>query len=211
MNKSLLDALNWRYATKVFDPTKTISSNDLDTLLESIRLTPTSYGLQLMKTVIVEDATLRNDLVKHAYGQQQVKDASHLLVLCHEKRIDSNHIAAYISTISKTRNIEEVALQGFKNMMENSILNWSEKQQTAWMRNQVYIALGNLLTACAVLKVDACPMEGFNATAFDDVLNLDEKNLSSVLVVPIGYRSEHDKNAQLKKVRRSSNDFLITI
>ncbi len=211
MRDQLINALNARYATKVFDGSKKISEADLNALIEAVRLTPTSYGLQLMKTVLVEDKKLRKALLKHSFGQEQVVDASHLMVLCREKIVDKSHIGDYIQNIATTRNLEVEHLAGFERMMNNSILPLPENEQNAWMDNQVYIALGNLLTACAILGVDACPMEGFVANKYNELLGLDELNLAAVLVVPIGYRSATDKNAKIKKVRRPNEQFLVRI
>lgn len=209
MKNQLIAALNQRYATKLFDPEKKIAADDLDTLLESLRLTPTSYGLQLMKTIVVDDQKTRAALFEHSFKQKQILDASHLLVLCREKQIQEHHITDYINTITTTRKINAEDLTGFKTMLVNSILNLPTAEQNIWMKNQVYIALGNLLTACALLHIDACPMEGFVPQEYDKLLGLDQLNLSSVLVIPIGYRSVNDKNATVKKVRRSKNDFII--
>ena len=211
MDKEIITALNRRYATKKFDPTKKISPQNLTSLLEATRLTPTSYGLQLMKLVVVENPTVKAELFEHSFNQQQVKDASHVLVLCREKEIDESHIEAYISTISQTREIPTERLDGFKNMMINSILGMSNNDRNIWMDKQVYIALGNLLTSCAVLDIDSCPMEGFKAEAYDDILNLGAHNLTSILTIPVGYRSADDHNATIKKVRRSTTDFIIHI
>ncbi len=211
MNDILIAALNARYATKKFDTAKKIPLATVNAIIEAIRLTPTSYGLQLMKVVLVEDENLREQLVAHAYGQQQIVDASHLLILCREKRANDEHISDYIENIADTRDIHIDHLVGFKNMMHNTVLKMTPAQQEDWMKQQVYIALGNLLTSCAILEIDACPMEGFLPSEFDRILGLEEMNLSSVLVVPIGYRAEDDKTASLKKVRRALPEFLVTI
>jgi nitroreductase len=211
MNEILLSALNTRYATKKFDATKKVPSETIEALIEAIRLTPTSYGLQLMKVVLVENKALREELVPHAFGQQQIADASHLIILCRELDAQADHIDAYIENIADTRSIHVDHLSGFRNMMYNTVLKMTPAQQEDWMKQQVYIALGNLLTSCAILEIDACPMEGFLPSEFDRILGLEEMNLSSVLVIPIGYRAEDDKNASLKKVRRPLPEFLVTI
>lgn len=211
MNEALITALNNRYATKKFDSTKKITEKDLETIIESVRLTPTSYGLQLMKLLVVEDEELRKALVPHAFGQKQIADASHLLILCREKVAKASHVESYIKNIAETRNVPEEKLEGFKNMMLNSVEGMSAENSQVWMDKQVYIALGNLLCACALLNIDACPMEGFKPTEFAKILNLDVQNLSAVVTVPIGYRSAEDMNATFKKVRRSTADFMVKI
>ena len=211
MNEKIIEALNKRYATKIFDPKRKISEKDLLTILEAIRLCPTSYGLQLMKVVVVENNNVQEELFSVSYNQVQIKEASHVLVLCREKEVKASHISDYISAIANTREISEEMLEGYKSMMENSILKMPVTQQEIWMEKQVYIALGVLSTACAVLGVDSCPMEGFVASEYDRILGLEEKNLSVVLVVPIGYRSELDKTASAKKVRRAADDFIVKV
>ena len=163
MHKTLLKALNQRYATKQFDSDKKISQKDLDTLIESIRLTPTSYGLQLMKVVVVEDKKTREELLKHSYHQHQIVDASHLIILCREKTFEISHINEYISNISTIRNINIEELEGFKKMLFSFKNSLTPEKQINWLNNQIYIALGNLLTSCAILDIDSCPMEGFIA------------------------------------------------
>jgi nitroreductase len=209
MHKTLLQALNKRYAVKQFDSTKNISQVDLDTLIESLRLTPTAYGLQLMKVVVVEDKNLRQKLLDHSYNQQQVVDASHLIVLCRESSFEEFHVTDYITNMCKTRNLSSDDLVGFKKMLFNFQNSVSKENHTNWMTNQIYIALGNLLTSCAILEINACPMEGFIAEKYDSILNLDKENLNSVLVIPVGYAVQNDKNKVMKKVRRPKNDFLI--
>lgn len=211
MNEQLIKALNTRYATKKFDASKKLDSAQVDTILEAVRLTPTSYGLQLMKIVVVEDPAVREKLVAHSFGQKQVSEASHLLILCREKEVDESHISNYISTISSTRNIPLENLHGFQEMMKKSILPMAEDTRNVWMEKQVYIALGNLLTACAILNVDACPMEGFSKKDYDEVLQLHDKNLSSIVIIPIGFRANDDTNAAIKKVRRAPHDFIVRI
>lgn len=211
MNEILLSALKTRYATKKFDATKKIPLETVNTLIEAIRLTPTSYGLQLMKVVLVEDQVVREKLVAHAYGQRQITDASHLIILCRETSAEEDHISAYIENIADTRSIPTSELDGFKNMLHNTVLKMTPEQQEDWMKKQVYIALGNLLTACAVLGIDACPMEGFVPAEFDRELGLSTLNLNAVLAIPVGYRSKDDKYASNNKVRRPMNDFLIKI
>ena len=211
MDKVLINALNNRYATKKFNPDKKVLPKDLDAILEAIRLTPTSYGLQLMKVVVVENKALRELLLGESFGQNQIVEASHVLVLCREKNVDENHIQAYISNIAITRESPTENLEGFKNMMVNSILGMSQTDQIEWMDKQVYIALGNLLTACALLGIDSCPMEGFKVDGYDKILELGKMNLTANLVIPIGYRSDTDKNAKIKKVRRSKDDFIIRL
>ncbi|MFT5824357.1 MAG: nitroreductase/dihydropteridine reductase [Crocinitomix sp.] len=209
MEKQILEALNTRYATKQFNPEKKLSESQLLTVLDAARLTPTSYGLQLMKVVVVETAEKRKALLPYSFAQKQVVDASHLLVLCREKLVEPAHVDAYIKNISTTRGTPSENLEGFKKMMLDSLADMSDEAIETWMDKQVYIALGNLLNTCAFMQIDSCPMEGFQAEEYNKELGLDDLNLSAVLVLPIGYRAETDANAKNKKVRRSSEDFVV--
>lgn len=205
----VIEALQWRYAVKKFDDTKKLPAEKLDVILEALRLTATSYGLQLMKFVVVEDPEIRRKLVHAAYNQKQVEDASHLIVLCRNTDVTTKDINDYITNIANTRELDEASrgLEAFKNGMMN-ILNWSETRKEHWMTNQIYITLGNLLTTCAIEKVDACPMEGFIPEKVNEILDLDEHNLSAVLLCPVGYRSEDDHHRNNKKVRKSDKDII---
>lgn len=210
MESNLIKSLEERYAVKKFDPARKLTNEQLEELIESARLTATSYGLQLMKIVIVEDPALREKLVASSYGQRQVADASHLLVLCRERKLTAEHIQGYINNIAETRELDEQKLDGFKNSMNKWLLGKEEKDLTIWMDNQVYITLGTLLTACAVLNIGSCPMEGFVNEEYDEILGLEELNLASVLALPVGFGAEDDPNAQNEKVRRSEVDFVVT-
>ena len=208
----ILESLEWRYATKKFDPNKKLSNKQVQDLLKVLNLTPTSYGLQPLKFIRVVNPEIRSKLVDASWNQKQVVDASDLLVICIEKELTETHVNQYISNICKTRNQnpDEPRFESFKQMLMK-IVDWPEEDYQNWARKQAYIALGNLMTACAIENIDACPMEGFVPTKYDEILNLKEQNLMSVLVCPVGYRSDDDPTAQLAKVRKGINDITIEI
>ena len=206
MNK-IIEDLKWRYACKEFDKSKSISDEDFQTLLDSLILTPSSFGLQPWKFVVVENPQVREQLVEVSWNQQQVKDASHLIVLCSPLKIDEQFINNFIADIARTRSQDPSELEGYKKMLM-MIPNKSAADQLAWSKNQIYIALGNLMTTCASMRIDSCPMEGFQAKKYDEILRLNEKGLTSVLVCPVGYRADSDKYSQLKKVRYSKDDLV---
>lgn len=204
---SYLNALNWRYATKEFDPTKQIPKDVLDGILEAARLSASSFGLQIWKFVLVRDPVLRQKLLLQANNQRQVVDASELLVLCRPSTFTSNMIDNHIRHTAKVRGLPEDTLNGFKNYLQS----WFAKPTwpvDPWLDSQLYIVLGNLLSACAVAGVDSCPMEGFSKQGFDEVLSLPEQGLKSLLVLPMGYRAETDKYGKLPKVRYAMEDLL---
>jgi nitroreductase len=150
-------------------------------------------------------------LVAYSFGQEQVKDASHLFVLCREKNLTPDHFEAHIQDISNTREIPVEELEQRKNYLSDSILSKNNTDQQVWMEKQIYIALGNLLSACAIMGIDSCPMEGFIPKEYDRILDLESHNLTSVLAIPVGYRSAEDTYALQKKVRRSTDNFLVKI
>jgi len=155
----LLTALNWRYATKTFDKEKKLDATQLDTLLESLRLSPSSFGLQGRGFVVVENPELRQQLLPYARNQTQVVDASHLIVLCRRTDVDTDFVNRYFEDIAHTRNMDISALDGYKNMILGFIEGKSQDDLAIWLSKQTYIAQGFLLSACAMLGIDACPME----------------------------------------------------
>ena len=181
----MISGLSWRYATKKFDATKKLSAEAFETLLEALRLTPSSFGLQPWKFVVVENPSVREELVTHSWGQRQVADASHLLVLCRKTALDASQVESYIADMIQKTGAPAEALQGYKDTMLGFIQNLSPEMAASWAEKQVYIALGNALTVAASMQIDACPMEGFSKADYDRVLGLPELGLASVLVLPV--------------------------
>lgn len=206
-----IENLHWRYATKSFDANKQLSDEDLEVLLEAIQLSASSYGLQPYEVVVIKDPELRAKLQPAAFGQPQIVDASCLLVFAYNTNVDQKYLNDFITNNSKTRNQPESNFQGLKDMIENSVLTFSQEQKEVWASRQVYIALGNLLSAAADMKIDACPMEGFNPSEFDNILDLKSKNLKSVALTTLGYRSEDDELQNEKKVRKSKDELFTRI
>ncbi len=211
MNNQIIDKLKWRYATKKFDANKMVSPKKINTLKEAFNLTATSYGLQPLKLVIVSDKAMQEKLVAHSMNQEQVKDASHVLIICIEKTVDTPHIQRYFEQVKAIRGTNDEILNPFKEYLIQSFSEKTEDEINTWMIKQAYIALGNLLTVCAVEEIDSCPMEGFLPQEYDKQLGLDKMGLQSVLVLPVGYRAEDDFFAGLKKVRRGVDDVVIEL
>lgn len=201
MTHQLVEDMQWRYACKKFDTEKKVTEQDMETLLEVLRLTASSYGMQLWNFVVVENKELREKLVEKSYGQRQVADASHLIVLCIKSDATESDIDAYIDQTVALRGVEPQSMEGFKKMLMGTISKKSLEQKHIWMKNQIYIALGSLLTACAHMRIDSCPMEGISPKGYDELLGLEARGLKAVLACPVGYRSEDDKYANAAKVR----------
>ncbi len=205
MNQSLL----WRYATKKFDAKKEISKETLKDLLEVLRLSPSSFGLQPWKFVVVKDAALRVELRKSAWDQPQITDASHVIVLCAKTSIDAAYIKEFIARTAKANGIAVEALKDYQDMMLGFIKNQTPEQTAVWMSRQVYIALGLLLGECAARKIDACPMEGFDNQKFDEILKLKEQGLHATVLCAVGYRAVDDTYASHAKVRFDESEVVV--
>lgn len=208
---SYIDQLNWRYATKKFDASKKIASNDLNTLLEGIRLSASSYGLQPYHVFVIDDPEIRGKLKTVSWDQSQITEASGLLVFANKTTFDESLVEAYLKKISETRELPLDALQGYGELMKSKLLALSDDQKAVWASRQVYIALGNLLSAAASLEIDACPMEGFHPGKVNEILGLNEKQLNAVVMATIGYRSKEDHTQYHTKVRQSKKELFTYI
>ena len=199
---SLVENLQWRYATKKFDASKKIAAADLDTIKQAISLTATSYGLESYKVLVVENTEIREKLVPASWGQTQVADASHLLVFCNFNEVTPEHIDALVKLKSDTQEIPVENLAGYGDFMKKTIGGMPEDVVKGWTARQTYIALGNAMAACAELKIDSCPMEGFDGKQYNEILGLDAKGMNAAVVLPIGYRSGEDQTQHGKKIRK---------
>jgi nitroreductase len=208
---NIISKLKWRYATKKFDETVNVSSEKLKVLKEAFNLTATSYGLQPVKLVIIRDKDLQANLVKHSMNQIQIAQASHVLVFCVETKIDSKYIESYFQRVKKVRDTPDDILNPFKEFLIEDFKDKPIASIKDWAVKQAYLAMGNLLTVCAVEDIDACPMEGFSPEAYDKLLGLNIKGLESVLVMPIGYRANDDILADLKKIRKEIHESVIEL
>ena len=207
MTKSIED-LQWRYATKKFDPDKKLNSEQLETLIQAFNLTATSYGLQPCRLVVVENTALKEKIVPMAYGQRQVVDASAVLVLC-TKRMSEEYLKDYFDRVQQTRDTSDEVLSPFRKQLIDKFTDMSAAQIESWARNQAYITLGTLMSTCAQQRIDSCPMEGFIPEQLDQLLELESKGLKSVLMLPVGYRAADDMFADMKKVRLPLEDSVI--
>lgn len=206
-----IENAKWRYATKKFDATKKVSAEDLETLKEAIRLSASSFGLQLYKVIIVENPELRAQLQPASWGQSQIVDASHLIVFANQTTVDNNDVNQYLNNVAATRNLPVESLTGYGDYMKGFIGNLPEEVKSIWTAKQTYIALSNLLNAAAELKIDVTPMEGFVPAQYNEILGLDKLNLNAALVAAVGYRHEEDATQHYAKVRKSNEDLFITL
>jgi nitroreductase len=205
--QEMLDqAMNWRYATKVFDPEKKISSENLGILKKSLILSPSSFGLQPYKFLFVESLDLRKQLTPHSWNQLQIEQADLLVVFLALNQIDEEYIDKFLKITAETRNINISSLAFYRKMMVENLIN-SEKNILEWSSRQSYIALANLMTTASLLKIDSCPIEGFEQVAYEKILKIDS-SYNAVCVCALGYRSLEDKYQNLAKVRFSALDLI---
>lgn len=205
----LIQSLEWRYASKRMNGEK-VPEEKVNTILEAIRLAPSSMGLQPYTVLLIEDEKLKEKIQPIAFNQPQVVEGSHLLVFAAWDNVTPQHIEEYIGYTAAVRNMPAASLNDFKNTLLNMAKNRTQEENFNWAARQAYIAFGTALVAAAAEKVDATPMEGFNNAALDELLNLKEKGLRSVTMLPLGFRdAENDWLAKLPKVRREKEKLFI--
>uniref|UniRef100_B8HK05 Nitroreductase n=1 Tax=Cyanothece sp. (strain PCC 7425 / ATCC 29141) TaxID=395961 RepID=B8HK05_CYAP4 len=198
----LLETLSWRYATKKFDASRSISAEIWAALEHSLVLTPSSYGLQPWKFLVITDPELKAKLRPVSWGQAQVEDCSHLVVFLVKETITEADIDLYMSRMAEVRQQTVESLVGFKNVLMGDLVNGERAKIIGeWAARQVYIALGNFMTCAALLGVDTCPMEGLEPAKYDQILELAGSGYRTLCACPAGYRAEDDKYATLAKVR----------
>ncbi|TDI79257.1 MAG: NAD(P)H-dependent oxidoreductase [Bacteroidetes bacterium] len=211
MNSEIIEKLKWRYATKKFDASKKLSEEKLNILKEAFNLTATSYGLQPLKMLVISDPETKEQLMPFSMDQPQVRDASHVLVLCIEDKITPEYITQHFDRVEASRKTSRNILEPFEDFLVTSFSEKLPEEISLWMINQAYLAMGNLLTVCALVDIDACPMEGFDPEKYDELLQLRKIGLRSVLVLPVGYRAHDDEFSEMKKVRRGVEEVVIEI
>ena len=210
--KQLLQALQWRYATKTFDPNRKLPVATWTVLQEALALSASSYGLQPYQFIVVNDPATRAKLLPHSWSQRQVVDASHFIIFAARTTMTDVEIDTFIGRIATVRGTTKESLAGYRQMMAGGLLSEAGKVRAPqWAARQTYIALGNLLTSAALLGVDACPMEGFVPVEFDKILGLPAQGFTAVVCCALGYRSADDKYATAPKVRFPTHELIRTV
>jgi nitroreductase len=208
----LLEHLKWRYATKQFDPTKTIAPEIWTALEDALVLTPSSYGLQPWKFLIVTSTELKEQLKSISWNQPQVTDCSHYVVFAIHKNLTAAYVDRFVARTAEVRHVNVESIANYRNLMINDVVNGARSfQVNEWSTRQAYIALGNFMTSAALLGVDTCPMEGIEPVNYDRLLGLAAKGLTTVVACAAGYRAEADKYARLAKVRFVKSEVLETL
>ncbi len=208
-SETLLEALRWRYATKAFDAGRSIPDDLWQTLEDTLVLTPSSYGLQPWRFLVIRDAALKAELRPHSWNQSQITDASHLVVLLSRRHIEGRDLDRLIEATASSRGLDPTTLAGYRQMMAKDLVDGPRSATIErWASNQVYIALGNLMTAAALLGIDTCPIEGFSPPDYDRLLGLDDSDYRSCVVCACGYRSSEDRYSGLAKVRYDRSELI---
>lgn len=198
----LIKNLEWRYATKQFDATKKVENQAIEQLKKAMQLSASSYGLQLYKILIVENQAIKDQLKPASWGQSQISDASHLMVICNYNQVSDEQIEGFLQLKAEKQGIAVENLKGYADFMKSKVAEYSDEELNHWTAKQCYIVLTNLMTACAELKIDSCPIEGFESKKYNEILNLEEKGLNACVVCAVGYRAEADNNQHLPKTRK---------
>lgn len=211
-NEALLAQLHWRYATKRFNPARKISAADWAALEQALILTPTSYGFQPYRFVVVTDQAIKDAFVPHSWNQKQPADASHFVVFAAKESVTEADVDHYMARTAEVRGVPVASLDFFKKMLVGDIVQGPRSQQQfEWATRQAYIALGNFMTAAALVGIDTCPMEGIDPVAYDDILGLAPKGYRTVVACAAGYRAADDKYAVAPKVRFPADELVIHI
>ena len=207
---AVIAALHWRYATKKFDPTKKLSPEEWAKFEQVLDLSPSSYGMQPYRFVVVADPTLREQLQPAAHGQTQITDASHLVVFAARTDITAGDVEHYMERISAVRGVDRAHLERFASTIKGDVVTGPRHEVIKeWCARQAYIALGNLLTFAALVSVDVCPMEGFDPAEFDEILGLPAQGYRAVVVAAVGHRAADDGAANLPKVRFPDTELIV--
>ncbi|GIW97255.1 MAG: NAD(P)H-dependent oxidoreductase [Pirellulaceae bacterium] len=207
--EQLIEQLEWRYAVKRFDPDRRIDEATWAALERCLILTPSSYGLQPWRFIVITDPDVKAQLPALSWGQKQPQDCSHMVVLAARKTMDAEYIQRYMQSVVQTRELPPDAMQGYQRVLVSTV----EKidSHLDWNARQVYIALGQLMVGAAMLGVDTCPMEGIDPAGYDRLLGLAETDYTTVVGCAVGYRHPDDAQANAAKVRFSADELITRI
>jgi len=203
-------ALGWRYATKKFDPQLRIPAAHWQTLLDSLRLAPSSFGLQPWKFIVIDDPALRQTLREHSWNQPQITDADRMVVLTARSDLNQGEIDHWIDFLADSQGTPRDAFDGLHKLLSGFVAGMDRHRRHDWSVRQTYLALGQLMTTAAMLGIDTCPLEGIDPDAYDDVLGLTESGFATAAVCTLGYRASDDKYAAAPKVRYPAEQVIET-
>ena len=208
---NILDALEWRYAVKKFDDKASLTEQQILEVKKVFNLSASSYGLQPYKMIVVQNPELKEKLVPASFGQQQISQSAAILVFAVRTDFGMDYIDQFFKDMSTKRQIPLENLERYKNFMKGSFANKSEDEISSWATKQVYLTMGHMLASLAALQIDACPMEGLDPQAYDKILDLEAKQLKTIVAMPIGVRAPDDASATALKVRKDLSDIIIDL
>ncbi len=207
--EALLDSLRTRYAVKAFDPSRKIPADDWRALEQALLLSPSSYGLQPWKFLVIDDPALRAKLQTVSWGQRQVVDASHFVVIAARRSMDVEHIDRFLRRTAEVRGVSLDSLAAYRKLIVHSLVSPPAGFDAhSWSSRQAYIALGMFLESAALLGIDACPMEGIEPLKYDEILGLGAHGYGAVVAVAAGFRSAQDAYQHAAKVRFDIGDVI---
>jgi nitroreductase len=207
--RTIKEALMWRAAIKEYNKEALLSDEEVSMLMDAVRMAPSSYGLQPYKLIVVKSTEMRERLKAVSYNQSQVTDASHFVVFASKVNENENDVAEFVQRIIAVRGVTEESLSGYAGMMNGALGHMNDDAKRAWAGKQAYLGLGVLLTAAALAEIDASPMEGFDAGAYDEILDLKKDGYTTAVICALGRRVEGEKYAQMPKVRKSQEEFVV--
>jgi nitroreductase / dihydropteridine reductase len=208
---NILDALEWRYAVKKFDDKASLTEQQILEVKKVFNLSASSYGLQPYKMIVVQNPELKEKLVPASFGQQQISQSAAILVFAVRTDFGMDYIDQFFKDMSTKRQIPLENLEGYKNFMKGSFANKSEDEISSWATKQVYLTMGHMLASLAALQIDTCPIEGLDPQAYDKILDLEAKQLKTIVAMPIGVRAPDDASATALKVRKDLSDIIIDL
>lgn len=210
--EQLVNQLRWRYATKQFDPQRKISAEDWAVLEEALVLTPSSFGLQPWKFIVITDQAVKEKLVPASWGQRQPADCSHMVVFAIKKDLGEAEVDAFLTRVAEVRKVPVESLAGYRDIVVSSIVRGMDAAtRNGWAERQVYIAVGNFVTSAAMLGIDACPMEGIVPAKYDEILGLEKLGLRTIVAAAAGYRAAGDRYAAQQKVRFPKEQVIVHV
>lgn len=204
---ALLEQLRWRYAVKRFDSSRKLASDVWQALESSLILTPSSYGLQPWRFIVISDEAVKSKLPSISWNQKQPQECSHMVVLAARRTVSTEYVDRYIDSVTEVRGLPTGAMSGYRNVLVSTVTK-TEGQHLDWNARQVYIALGQLMVSAAMLGVDSCPMEGIDTAAYDQLLGLSQTEYTSIVGCALGYRHPQDAQAQAAKVRFDAREMI---
>ena len=208
----LVKKLKWRYAVKKFDPSRKIPAEQWQALESALILSPSSYGLQPWRFIVVNDPAIRKRLRAASWNQAQVVEASRLVVFAIKKDLNAADVEHFVRRIAQVRGVSVKSLSSYKQMMLDFVAKAGKGFDiNAWSAQQLYIAMGVFMTSAAVLGIDTCPMEGIEPDAYDQILGLDSQGYHTLACAAAGYRATDDKSAKLAKVRYEADEVIIRV